>query len=201
MRGVLSAAGYVPYRRLDRAEIAQFLGKGGGRGARCGLYDEDTTTMAVEAGRLALRSAPEPEVDQVWFATAEPAYLEKTNAATIHAALRLDRGVSALDLGGAVRSGIGTSGQRSPARARPSSPRRACSGMPASPDEATAGDGGSAVLVGDGDGVLAEHLATGSATEEFVDRWRQPVSEHPVVGGALRRADLCRVWRRLGTGP
>jgi 3-hydroxy-3-methylglutaryl CoA synthase len=40
-------------------------------------YDEDTTTMGIEAARLALRSASEgAEPDALWFATATPAYLE-----------------------------------------------------------------------------------------------------------------------------
>src|ERR1044072_4024307 len=71
MRGIISAGGYLPYRRLDRASITEFLGSGGGRGQRTvASYDEDTTTMGVEAGRAALASAPEgfaPEA--LWFAT------------------------------------------------------------------------------------------------------------------------------------
>ena len=56
-RGIIAAAGYVPYRRLQRAEIAKLFGSGGGRGTRAvASYDEDTTTMGVEAARLCLRS-------------------------------------------------------------------------------------------------------------------------------------------------
>ena len=48
--------------------------------------------MGVEAARLALRErADGAEPDALWFATADPAYLEKTNATAIHAALRLDQ--------------------------------------------------------------------------------------------------------------
>ena len=54
MRGVISAAGYVPYRRLDRSEIAAFFGSGGGTGTRAvASYDEDTTTMGQAAADLA----------------------------------------------------------------------------------------------------------------------------------------------------
>ena len=45
--------------------------------------------MGVEAARLALRSAPAAAPEALWFATATPAYLDKTNATAIHAALRL----------------------------------------------------------------------------------------------------------------
>src|SRR3954454_22957130 len=108
-RGIISAAGYVPYRRLQRSEIAKTFGTGGGKGTRSvASYDEDTTTMGVEAARLALRSAPDAgQPDAVWFATTEPAYVDKTNATAIHAALRLDSDRPAFDLGGAVRSGVG----------------------------------------------------------------------------------------------
>ena len=88
-RGIISAGGYVPYRRLQRSEIAKTFGSGGGRGTRSvASYDEDTTTMGVEAARLALKSAPAGITpDFLWFSTAEPAYLDKNNASTIHAAL------------------------------------------------------------------------------------------------------------------
>src|SRR3954452_10721826 len=107
MRGIISAGGYVPYRRLQRGEIAAFFGSGGGRGTRSvASYDEDTTSMGVEAARLALRSS-DVAPETLLFATADPAYLEKTNATTIHAALRLGSDVPAFDAGGAVRSGVG----------------------------------------------------------------------------------------------
>ena len=183
MRGVISAAGYVPYRRLDRSEIAAFFGSGGGTGTRAvASYDEDTTTMGQAAADLALRSTSvEPEA--LWFATSAPAYLEKTNAAAIHAALRLDPAVSALDFGGAVRSGIGA------LRAALSGSGRtlvvaadARDGLPTGVDEASAGDGAAAVLVGDSsDGpVLAEYLGGASRTLEVTERWRIP-------GGARSR--------------
>ncbi len=47
-------------------------------------------------------------------------------------------------------------------------------GLPGSIEEAAGGDAGAAVLVGDGEEVVAELLGTGSTTEEFVERWRVP---------------------------
>src|SRR4029079_2760329 len=46
-------------------------------------------------------------------------------------------------------------------------------GLPTSPDESAGGDAGAAALVGD-DGVIAEYLGAGAATDEFLDRWRTP---------------------------
>ncbi|HMF83551.1 MAG TPA: OB-fold domain-containing protein [Acidimicrobiia bacterium] len=180
MRGIISAGGYVPYRRLDRAEIAAFFGSGGGRGTRAVAgYDEDTTTMGVEAARLALRSAGAgAEPDALWFATANPAYLEKTNATAIHAALRLDQLTPAIDTGGAVRSGIGS--LRAALDGRGSVlvvTADTRGGLPTSTDEATGGDGAAAILVDEDDEdapVIAELVGAASATEEFVDRWRTP---------------------------
>ena len=73
--GVLSCGAYVPYRRLDRAAIAALFGGSPGKGRRAvASYDEDTTSMAVEAARLCLGSAPTatPPPDQLWFSTTEP---------------------------------------------------------------------------------------------------------------------------------
>src|ERR1022692_1857806 len=87
MRGIISTAGYVPYRRLARSSVAAFLGAGGGKGTRSvASHDEDTTTMGVESARLALRVAPGTAPEAIWFATATPAYLDKTNASAIHSA-------------------------------------------------------------------------------------------------------------------
>ncbi len=176
MRGILSAAGYVPYRRLARADIAAFMGSGGGKGARAvASHDEDTTTLGVEAARLARRAAPGTAPDTLWFATSQPAYLDKTNATALAAALRLPSDVGAYDFGGALRSGMGAllvalrGGGTTLVVAAD-----ARDGLPTSGDEAAGGDAGAAVLVGDGPEVLAELVAAASATDEFTDRWRSP---------------------------
>ena len=177
MRGILGWGVHLPYRRLDRATIAPVAGAGGGKGFRTAAsYDEDSTTMAAEAARLALRgSTAAPR--RLWFATTSPAYLDKTNATAIHAALRLDRTVPAFDAVGSVRSGVGAL----LAALDGSDPGLVATGelrigRPGSPDEAAGGDAGAAVLVGSDDDapVLAEVIAQTSLTEEFLDRWRVP---------------------------
>jgi hydroxymethylglutaryl-CoA synthase len=176
VRGIISAAGYVPYRRLSRADIASFMGSGGGKGTRAvASHDEDTTTLGVEAARLALRAAPGHTPDSLWFATSSPAYLDKTNATAVGAALRLPADVAAYDFGGALRSGAGSllvalrgSGTTLVVAADTRD------GLPTSGDESSGGDAGAAVLVGDGPRVAAELVATASASDEFTDRWRTP---------------------------
>jgi hydroxymethylglutaryl-CoA synthase len=107
MKGIIGFGAYIPRWRLERASIGATLGTGGGKGRRSvASYDEDSTTMATEAARLALRSAPGGSPSTLWFSTTTPAYLDKTNATTIHAALRLDHRMLAADAGGAARSGV-----------------------------------------------------------------------------------------------
>ena len=97
MAGIVRYGTYVPYFRLTRAAM------GGGKGERAvASYDEDATSLGVEAAREALRGAP--EVQQLLFATTNPAYAEKLNAATLHAACNLPASVAASDLGGKEKS-------------------------------------------------------------------------------------------------
>src|SRR5438552_13643147 len=99
MRGIISHGAYLPHRRLDRSSIPAVAGGGGGKGTRTvASYDEDATTLGVEAARAALHGTPGVEPAVLWFATVEPPYLDKTNATAIHAALRLDRSVPAYDV-------------------------------------------------------------------------------------------------------
>ncbi|MDQ3945187.1 MAG: OB-fold domain-containing protein [Actinomycetota bacterium] len=177
MRGVIACGGYMPYHRLRRAAIGEVVPGAGGQGTRSvASFDEDTTTMGVEAARLALRGAPDGiSPDTLWFSTVVPAYLDKTNATGVHAALRLPPEVPAFDGIGSVRSASGTLRAAllgSDATLVVAADLR--SGLPGSRDEADGGDGASALLVGGGDRVIAEYLGGASVTDEFVDRWRTP---------------------------
>jgi len=177
MRGIIGWGVHLPHRRLDRSQIAPVAGTGGGKGTRTvASYDEDSTTLAVEAARAALRGgAAAPSA--VWFATTTPAYLDKTNATAIHAALRLERSAPAYDAIGSVRSAIGAlRGALAGNGAAIAVASDVRIGRPGSPDEAAGGDAGAALLIGDAsDGaVLAEIVGSASLTEEFTDRWRVP---------------------------
>ncbi len=158
--------------------IAAVAGGGGGKGTRTvASYDEDTTTMGVEAARAALRPLDGLTPHTLWFSTVAPAYADKTNATTIHAALQLGPDVGAFDANGSVRSAMGAlhaalSGRG--AHLVVSADLR--SGLAGGADESAFGDGAAALVIGDdGDGpVLAELIGGGWATEEFLDRWRTP---------------------------
>ncbi|MGV2582925.1 UNVERIFIED_CONTAM: OB-fold domain-containing protein [Mycobacterium avium subsp. hominissuis] len=214
MTGVVACAAYLPYHRLRLSEIESVLGGAQTAGTRSvASYDEDTTSMAVEAARGVLRGiAPVSAPTRVYFATTHPAYLDKTNAAVIHAALGLPRSTLAVDFGGAPRSAVGA------LLAAADCPEGALAvladmrtGLSGGADEKQGGDGAAAVLFGPGTAeapVLAELITCASVTDEFLDRWRSPgaptsrvweerFSEHVYVplamdsfSAALKRADL-----------
>jgi len=199
MRGIITAAGYVPYRRLEGKQISAFFGSGGGRGTRTvASHDEDTTTMGVEAARRALAGGL--SVDSVRFATPTPAYVDKNNASTIHAALRLPATVGAYDVGGSLRSWTGAllGALDGPGRGLVVTADLR-DGLPTSADEASCGDAAAAVVVGEGTDeapVIAELLGRGAATDEFLDRWRSPGDTRPRLWeerfGETRYAELSR---------
>jgi 3-hydroxy-3-methylglutaryl CoA synthase/uncharacterized OB-fold protein len=182
-------------------------------------YDEDATSMGVEAARAALRHTPAgpssgiPVPERVLFATANPPYLDKTNAAVIHAALDLPASALAVDAGGAVRSGVGAllsaADARVPALAVLSDVR---TGLPGGADERDGGDAAAAFLFGgDSDApVVAELIAMAATTDEFLDRWRTPgapasrvweerFSEH--VYGPLADAAFADALKQAGLSP
>jgi len=205
MGGLVGYGAYIPYYQLERTRIAGVLGSGGGSGTRSvAAFDEDTTSMAVAAGRVALApmtglTGPGGQpgracVRQLFFATTVPAYADKTNATAVHAALRLPADALAVDMAGAVRSGVGalvTAAQSAvPAMAVLADIR---TGLPGSADERDGGDGAAAFIFSGADGgaglrggvwggrppgpalpVLAEVIGQGCATAEFLDRWRTP---------------------------
>ena len=113
----------------------------------------------------------------VYFATAAPGYLDKTNASAIHAALALDASAPAFDMLGSVRSGAGALSAAIDA-SRPTLAALADirTGLPGGGDEREGGDGAVAFLLTESRdrSVLAEPMARASTTAEFLDRWRLP---------------------------
>lgn len=157
--GILGYGAYLPARRLGPDS--------GVRGTRVvASFDEDATTMAVEAARGL------PAAGSVWWASTSPPYLDKTNAAAVHAALRLPSSVPAADLVGSARStfaglraALATGGLVVAADVRV--------GKPGSLDEKSGGDGAAAVVLGEGE-LVAEVLGVAGETLELLDRWRDP---------------------------
>lgn len=178
MRGIIAYGAYLPYYRLQKSAISKALGTGGGRGTRSvASYDEDATSMAVEVSRTLMRNAGGIIPSSIYFSTATPPYLDKTNATVIHAALDLPSYVFAGDVAGSARS-VNAALRAALEGSRPTMvvASDVRTGRPGSADEAGTGDAAVAWLIGsDSDGpVIAEWLGGASATAEFLDRWRQP---------------------------
>lgn len=178
MRGIIGYGTYLPYWRLDRSKITATTGSGGGRGTRSvASYDEDTTTMGTEAARNCLRSI-DLDSAAIFFSTPNPAYVDKTNATAIHAALDLPDDGYAVDMGGAARS---CEASMALAAELPQGAALAVhadlrTGLPTGAEEASCGDGAVAIAFGDQaeHPVIAEWLSGASQTKEFTDRYRQP---------------------------
>jgi len=171
---LLAYGTYIPHYRLTRSAIAAALRTGGGRGWRAvASFDEDSTSMAVEAARRACRRSDVRPL-ATYLATTSPAYLDKTNACVVNSALGMDVAAFAMDVGAAVRGGVGA------LIAAHDAPRPTLAvlsdvrgGLSGSADEREGGDGAAAFLFGPGPGI-ADVIGIGAATGEFLDRWRLP---------------------------
>jgi 3-hydroxy-3-methylglutaryl CoA synthase/uncharacterized OB-fold protein len=168
--GIVGYGAYLPVHRLDLAEVAAMLGTGSGRGGRVvASFDEDSTTMAVAAARgIAPRGG-----EALWFATASPAYAEKTNAAAVHAALGLGGDGFAVDVAGSPRCAQGAL-RAAGALGGVAVLADVRVGMPGSADEAQGADGAAAFRFGPESQALAVPVAQASATAEVLDRRRLP---------------------------
>ncbi len=169
--GIVSYATYVPVGRLSGAELSAALGSGPSRGSRSlASYDEDTTTMGVEAARHLL---DERAPGALYFATTAPAYADKTNATAIHAALDLGHSGLAGDIVGSARGAtLALGAAEASAGIAVFSDLR--SGRPGSGDERGGGDAAVAIRFGGGADAIATIIGRASTSAEFLDRWRTP---------------------------
>src|SRR3989338_7758831 len=95
MVGIVSTGAYIPIYRLERESIAK-VWRGGRGGAVAGEravanFDEDTVTMAVEAGVDCLKGIDREQIDGLYFASTTSPYKEKQSAAIVAEALDLRR--------------------------------------------------------------------------------------------------------------
>jgi len=178
MVGIVSYGAYIPIYRLSRGILDQVWGGGAGKGEKAiANWDEDSITMAVEAGMDCLKGVEKQSVDALYFATTTPPYKEKQSASIIAAALDLREDIIAADFANSLRSGtiairvaldavkagsakkvlVIVSDCRIPA--------------PDSAFEPIFGDGAAAFLIGE-DGVVAEIESSYYLTSEFIDVWR-----------------------------
>jgi hydroxymethylglutaryl-CoA synthase len=174
MVGIISYGSYIPVWRLSRNAISPGLK---GEKAIAG-FDEDSITMAVEAGVNCLNNIARESVDGLIFCTTTSPYLEKQAASIVAKALDLRRNIFTADLMGCLRgSTIGL--QIALDMVKAGSAKRIlvtaadCRlGAPESGLEKDSGDGAAAILVGESAKPVAIIKGSYSVSNELMDVWR-----------------------------
>lgn len=106
MLGIKSYGVYVPFHRLDRAEIAKFWGGFRAVGEKAvANFDEDSVTMGVEACRDCLKGIDTNGVDGLFFASTTSPYAEKQSATVLATVMDLKPTTRTMDVSGSLRSG------------------------------------------------------------------------------------------------
>lgn len=182
MKGIIACGAYVPPTRLLRSsavEANSWLNpalRSLGKGERSFVnWDEDTITMAVEAGRDCLTDCERHTVGSIFLASTTAPFADRLNAGVIKEALLLEDGVCALDIGGSQRAG--TSALIQAFQDHSEDGKTLCiasevrKARPASDRELLNGDAAAGMLIGNGD-ALARLIGHHSLTIDFVDHFR-----------------------------
>jgi 3-hydroxy-3-methylglutaryl CoA synthase len=188
MIGITAYGAYIPRRRLQRKAVAEankwfapgLLGAAKGERSMAN-YDEDSVTLAVEAGRDCLPATDAIKdrafVDAIYFASTTMPFADRQNAGIVSAALQLPHTISSADVTSSQRAGTTalTLALDAVAAGRASAPlvvagekRKA---RAASSQELSYGDASAAVTLGK-DKVVANFIGSHSETMDFVDHFR-----------------------------
>jgi 3-hydroxy-3-methylglutaryl CoA synthase len=177
MVSIKSYGAYIPFHRLRREEIGRAWEAGPLRGEKAvANYDEDSITMAVEAGLDCLKGFEPDSIDALLFASTTAPYKEKQSAALVATALNLRRNIFTTDFANSLRAG--TNAIRTAVDAvKAGSARNVlvvasdCRlGTPGSEFEQLFGDGAAALIISDTGGAAIEGSYT--HTDEIIDLWR-----------------------------
>jgi 3-hydroxy-3-methylglutaryl CoA synthase len=181
--GITGFGAFIPRLRLERRQIALANAwmnaaiKAHAQGARsmCS-WDEDAVTMAVEAGRDALRDADRTAIGAVHVASTTLPFSDRQNAGLIAEALNLPESLATLDVGGSQRAGtsallnafrVARSGA-GPMLLLATEHRRMRTGTI---EEALFGDGAAALTLGH-ERIIATLAASTTVSTDFVDHYR-----------------------------
>lgn len=185
--GVLATTRYLPRLRLERSAVLaqhQWMApglRGLAKGRRSmASWDEDSVTMAVEAGRQLLRALPGCVPATATLASTTLPFADRQNAAIVAAAVGLPDGTLTRDVTSSPRAALAelAAALRQPAAGTQlllAAERRIA--RPASTQEMIFGDGAAAIAVGHG-AVLATHLGSATRHADFVDHFREAGHDH-----------------------
>jgi len=184
MSGIVSSGGYIPHYRLNRKLVFKAMGwldpstVANSKGEKAvANFDEDSITMAVAAGLIALEGVDRFGIDGVYYASTTMPYKERLNAGIISLALGLGDQIRGADFGGGLKAGTTAllsaiesveSGRTKNLVVTASDCRL---GKPASGEEMIFGDASAAFVVGN-ENVIAELKGSYSITCDFGDHFR-----------------------------
>lgn len=182
MAGIVSYGAYIPWHRLNRQTILWTMGWFNpavmlpGRKAVAGC-DEDSITLAVEAGMDCLKGFPREKVDALYFATTTAPYKERQNAGIVAAALDLRENLRTADFTDSLKAGTAALLSAAEAvRAQGAAQVLVAAadtrlGKMGSAQEHFFGDGAAAFLLGE-ENVIAELKGFYSLSADFADHRR-----------------------------
>jgi hydroxymethylglutaryl-CoA synthase len=185
--GLLATTRYVPRLRLERSDVlAQHRWmapglRGLAKGQRAmASWDEDSVTMALEAGRQLLHALAGITTTELTLASTTLPFADRLNAGIVASALGLAPQAVLRDVGSSSRAALTelAAAMRGPvggAQMLLATERRIA--RPASAQEMIFGDGAAGALVGSGP-VIASHVASRSAHADLVDHFRQSGEYH-----------------------
>ena len=181
MVGIKACGAYIPRYRLDRNIIYAAMGWLNPATYMAGEkavanYDEDSVSMAVNAGMNCLKGVDRSTIDGVYFGSISLPYKERQNAGIIATAFDLRPDITTADFASSTKSG--TSALIAACNAIKAGAARnilVCASdcrvpKSGSAQEESYGDGAAAVLLGEGD-VIADFQGAYSVSYDFVDKW------------------------------
>ena len=178
MAGIVSYGAYIPIYRLDRSLIWLSWGSLPVAGeSAIANFDEDSITMAVEAGNNCLQGMNREQVDALFLASTTTPYKEKQCAAIVAEALDLKRGVRTADFTNSLRSATIAIQAALDAVAAGSANTVLVTaadcrmGHPSTADERSFGDGAAAVLIGKNN-VAATVDGSHTHYDDIMYQWR-----------------------------
>ena len=186
--GILSFGAYVPPIRIPRQAIADGIGwavpgiKGLAKGERAvANWDEDSITMAVEAGRDCLRNI-DVQPESIQLASTTLPFHDRSNSGVVADALGLGKSIRTEDIGGSRRAATsalvrlaGT--DQTPSLLVASDCRDT---KPGSVQEMQYGHAAAAVLFGSGE-PIALIKGTASVHEDLIDQYRGSDTDYDYV--------------------
>ena len=173
MKGIISYGAYIPYYRLQRKKIGEFLGSSvlGGEKAVAG-YDEDSVSMGVEAARDCLKGIETDDLDAIFFATTSSPYKEKASAPIIGTALALKENIKSLEVSSSIRSGTSSIMLANPDEKTLIISSDCRTGGTGGQNEQVFGDGAACLLIGSGKNVIASIVEQTSFQKDVLTQWR-----------------------------